>query len=247
MNRLLSAMKLDVTVQVRNQLYTIGIGAGALVAIAISQLGQPSQMWAIVPTLMLLVVGGSTLLYVSGMITFERDEGTLRANIVSPLRTSEYLGSKLITLTALATLEALVMIGGAMLIMRYWNGLPDGLALPNVPLLLAGILAIGIIYTLVGIILIVRYAKITDFLMPMSFVAVLLQLPFLHFLGWVEHPLFLAIPTSAPTMLMRGAYTPLASWEWVYGIGYTVLLMVGLAWWAYRAFQHHVIIGGIPK
>lgn len=238
MNRLLATMKLDVTVQLRNSLYPIGIGVGLLVAIAISQLGNPSQMWAIVPTLMLLVVGGSTLLYVAGMIIFERDEGTLSATIVSPLRTWEYLGSKLITLTALATLEAGVMIGGAMLIMRFSSAVP----LPNLPLLLIGILAIGVIYTLIGIILIVRYDKITDFLVPMGGVAIVLQLPFLHFLGWIEHPIFLLIPTSAPTMIMRGAYVDLAGWAWIYGIGYTALLLLGLSIWAHRAFQRHIVM-----
>ncbi len=238
MSRLRAAMRLDVTVQVRNSLYTIGIGAGLLIAIAISQLASPSQMWAIVPTLMLLVVGSSTLLYVAGMIIFERDEGTLSANIVSPLRTTEYLGSKLITLTALATLESFVMIGGALLIMRF----SSAITLPNIPILLVGILAIGVIYTLIGIILIVRYEKFTDFLMPLAMVAVMLQLPFLHFLGWIEHPAFLLIPTSAPTMIMRGAYVALTGWEWLYALGYTMLSIVGLSRWAYRAFQRHVIM-----
>jgi len=238
MSRLRAAMRLDVTVQVRNSLYTIGIGAGLLIAIAISQLASPSQMWAIVPTLMLLVVGSSTLLYVAGMIIFERDEGTLSANIVSPLRTTEYLGSKLITLTALATLESFVMIGGALLIMRF----SSAITLPNIPILLVGILAIGVIYTLIGIILIVRYEKFTDFLMPLAMVAVMLQLPFLHFLGWIEHPAFLLIPTSAPTMIMRGAYVALTGWEWLYALGYTMLSIVGLSRWAYCAFQRHVIM-----
>lgn len=238
MSRLLSAMRTDVTMQVRNSLYAIGIGVGVIVAVALSQLANPQQLAGAVPALMLLVIGGSTLLYVAGMITFERDEGTLSAVIVSPLRTSEYLWSKILTLTSLATLESLVMVGGAMLIMRRAGPLP----LPNVPLLLAGIIAIGVIYTLVGIVLIVRFDSITDFLVPMAAVAVVLQLPFLYFLGWVPHPLMLIIPTSAPTMLMRGAYVPLVTWEWVYAIGYTGLLIALLSWWAYRAFQTHIIM-----
>lgn len=238
MSRLLSAMRTDVTMQVRNSLYAIGIGVGVIVAVALSQLAKPQQLAGAVPALMLLVIGGSTLLYVAGMITFERDEGTLSAVIVSPLRTSEYLWSKILTLTGLATLESLVMVGGAMLIMRRAGPLP----LPNVPLLLAGIIAIGVIYTLVGIVLIVRFDSITDFLVPMAAIAVVLQLPFLYFLGWVPHPLMLIIPTSAPTMLMRGAYVPLVTWEWVYAIGYTALLIAGLSWWAYRAFQTHIIM-----
>ncbi|MEM7131146.1 MAG: hypothetical protein AAF702_32795 [Chloroflexota bacterium] len=237
MNRLFAAMKLDMTVQWRNNLYFIGLGAGALVAIALGQLSGPEQLPWTIPTLMLLVVGGSTLLYVAGMIMFEKDEGTLSATIVSPLRTSEYLGSKLITLTGLATLESVVMVGGAMLIMR----LSSAVSLPNIPILFVGIIAIGLIYTLIGIILIVRYQSITDFLIPMSGIAVLLQLPFLYFLGWVELPLFLLIPTSAPSIIMKGAYMELSIWDWLYGIGYTAILIIGLSWWAYRAFHTFVV------
>lgn len=237
MTRLLSTMKTDVVVQVRTNLYTIGIGAGVLVAIALSQLASPDLLVSLIPTLMLLVVGGSTLLYVSAMIIFEKDEGTLRAMIVSPVRPFEYLWSKIITLTALATLESVVMIGGAMLIMRF----SGGLSLPNLPLLFLGIIAIGILYTLIGIVLVVRYNAITDYLLPMAAVAIILQLPFLYFLGWVEHWSFLLIPTSAPTMLMVGAYRPLAGWEWAYSVGVTAVLLIGLTFWAYRAFQTHII------
>jgi fluoroquinolone transport system permease protein len=240
MNRLLSAMKMDVTLQVRSQLYSIGIGAGVLVAVVLAWLARPEQLVSLIPTLMLLVVGGSTMLYVAAMILFEKEQGTLKATIVSPLRHSEYLWAKIITLTVLATVESIVMIGGAMLIMSF----SDDVTLPNIPLLLLGIGGIGIIYTLIGIVLIVRYDKITEFLIPLSAVAVILQLPFLYFLGWVEHPLFLVIPTSAPTILMQAAYIQLAGWQWVYGLGYTAVLIAGLTIWATRAFQTHIIAKG---
>ena len=240
MNRLLAAMKMDVRLQVRTQLYSIGIGAGLLVAVALAWLARPEQLFSLIPTLMLLVVGGSTMLYVAAMILFEKEQGTLKATIVSPVRPSEYLWAKIITLTGLATLESLVMVGGAMLIMSF----ADEVTLPNIPLLLLGIVGIGIIYTLVGIVLIVRYDKITEFLIPLSAVAVVLQLPFLYFLGWVEHPLFLLIPTSAPTLLMRAAYGPLADWQWLYGVGYTAVLIIALTIWAHRAFEAHIIAKG---
>ena len=237
MKRLLTAMKTDVILQVRTQLYTIGIAVGVLVAVMTSQLSPPDQLFAIIPALMLLVAGGSTLLYVAAMILFEKDEGTLNAVIVSPLRPREYLWSKVITLTALATLESIVMIGGAMLIISF----SSALTLPNLPLLLLGIVAIGVLYTLIGIVLIVRFDKITDFLIPVSGLAIVLQLPFIYFLDWVSGPLWLLIPTSAPTMLMRAAYVPLAAWEWAYAIGYTALLLIGLTIWAQRAFQTHIV------
>ena len=238
MTRLGSTIKTDVVVQVRNKLYAIGIGVGALLAVLLAWLAGADHLPGVVPATLLLFIGGSTTFYVAGMIVFERDEGTLHAVIVSPLRTSEYLWSKIITLTLLATLESVTIVGGAMLLLSWSEVVPW----PNVPLLLTGIIAIGVIYTLMGIVLIVRYRKITDFLIPMAAIVGVLQLPFLHFLGLIEHPVFLIIPTSAPTMLMQGAFVPLAAWEWVYGIVYTAAMMGGFTVWAYRAFNKHIIM-----
>lgn len=238
MMRLISAMKLDVMIQVRNKLYSIGIGVGVLVAFALSQLVTPVQLFAIIPTLMLLVVGGSTLLYVAGMILFEKDEGTISAAFISPLRPSEYLMSKVITLTTLATLESVIMIGGTMIFLSFGQDV----SIPNVFLLLVGIIAIAVMYTLMGIIMIVRYDTITDFLIPLTVVAIVMQMAFLYFIGWVDNPILLLIPVSAPTMIMRGAYLDLTMSEWVYALGYTAILLVGMSVWAYRAFEKHIIM-----
>ena len=190
---------------------------------------------------MLVVVGGSTMLYVGAMFLFERDEGTLDALFVSPLRPAEYLWLKIITLTALATIESAVMIGEATLIMS----LSQDVSWPNIPLLLAGIAGVGVLYTLVGIVLVVRYDRVTEFLFPMAGAAVVLQLPILHFSGWVLHPLFLVIPTSALMMLIQGAYVPLAAWQFFYATLYTAAAVALLAFWAYAAFQKHVLAQGV--
>ena len=237
MKRFFSAIKLDVTLQVRTQLYSIGIFVGLLVAAVFAWLATPAQLPNYVPTLMLLVVGGSTFLYVAAMILFEKEQGTLSALIVSPLTSSQYLWSKIISLTALATLEGVIMVLGAMAIMQF----RETVAWPNLPWLLTGIVAIGIVYTLLGIVLIVRYDSITDYMIPMAFLAVILQLPFVYFLGWITHPILLVIPTSAPTVLMQGAFGPLATWELVYGTVYTGLLIAGLTYWAHRAFETHIV------
>jgi hypothetical protein len=42
-------------------------------------------------------------------------------------------------------------------------------------------------------------------------------------------------------MLMRGAFVPLAGWQWLYGVGYTAVLTILLVIWAYRAFEAHII------
>lgn len=236
MNRFLALLKTDVVIQFRNYLYAIGIGVAVIFAIVLSQLVEPSQFFLVVPTLMLLGVGGSTMMYVAGMILFEKDENTLNAVIVSPLRVVEYLWSKIISLSILAMIEGLVMISGAMLILS-WH-VP--VSLPRIIPLLLGIMAIGIVYCLVGIVLVVRYDKITDFILPMGAIAGVLQLPFLYFFEIFQHPFLLFIPTSAPTMIVRGAYVSLSWWQWGYAIGYTLCVIVVLGVWAKRAFIKYI-------
>jgi fluoroquinolone transport system permease protein len=175
---------------------------------------------------------------VAALIIMEKDEGTLAAMIVSPLKTPEYLASKVITLTALAILESTIMVGVVLLIMGRSAALPRF----DAPMLLAGTAATGILYTLVGIVMSVRYSSITDMIVPLITIGMVFQLPFLHFLGLLEHALFLVVPTSAPAVLMQGAFRPAAGWEWAYGVGYTALWTAVLAYWAYASFKSYVVM-----
>jgi fluoroquinolone transport system permease protein len=237
MKRLCSLIITDIKVQIRNKLYAVGIGVSLVLAVGLSQLADPVKLYAVVPALILVVIGATTMLYVAGLIIFEKDEGTLNATIVSPVTTTEYLSSKVITLTSLATLETIIMVGGAFFIMSF----SSAITLPSFSILLFGVITIAVLYTLIGIILVVRFNKITDYLMPMALVISVLQLPFIHFWGVVEHIGFLILPTSAPTMLMQGAFTNLTTWQWIYGLGYSSSLILVLAFWTSRAFNTHVV------
>jgi len=238
--RLYTALKMDILIQWRIKLYLIGVLAGAIVAAAVSQITAADQLYLVIPTLMLLVIGGSTLLYVAALIVFERDEGTINAIMVSPIRIGEYLGSKIISLTLLITVESFVMIGGSMLLI----GISDSVVsvLPNIPVLWLGIAGNAVIYTLIGIILIVRYRRVTEFFIPLAAVAVIAEIPMIYFLGVLEHPALLIIPTSAPTVIIKGAFVELDSFLWTYAVLYTVTLIAGLGFWAYRSFKKHVVM-----
>ncbi len=236
-SRLLSTFRTDFTVQVRNRLYAIGIGVAAIIAALIAWLATPETLGQTAPVMMLLAIGGSTLLYVAGMILFEKDEGTLSAIIVSPLTVGEYLISKIVTLTGLATLEGTVMIVGSSLLMGLGT-----LTRFNAGALLLGVVMLGVVYTLVGIITVARYRSITDFLVPVLFIASILQAPALHFTGLVESYAWYAIPSTAQTLIMTAAWEPLAAWEWVYALAYTALTIGVLYVWSVRAFQTHIVM-----
>ncbi len=238
MKRLASTMDTDFRVQVRNRLYYLGPGASLFFGIILSQVAPLVDLARAIPVAVLLIGGGGGLLYVAGLIIMEKDEGTLAAIIVSPLKVHEYLLSKVVTLTVLAVLESAIIVGVALLIMSR----SAALAAFDVPMLVAGTAATGILYTLIGIIISVRYDSITDMIVPLITVGMVFQLPFLYFLGLLQSPLFLIVPTSAPGVLMQGAFRPAAGWEWAYGIGYTVVWTLGLSYWAYASFRNYVVM-----
>lgn len=89
--------------------------------------------------------------------------------------------------------------------------------------------------------MVVRYDRIAEALIPMGALGALLQLPALHTIGAISHPVVLLIPSAAPTTLIRGAFEPLAAWEWAYGLGVTAVALGVLGVWARRAFVTHIV------
>lgn len=234
--RLFSTVKLDVLVQWRQRLYIIGVGLAVLIGLGLRQMADAEALQTLLPVMFLLAVGGTTFIYIAGLIVFERSEHTLDAMFVSPLRLAEYLASKLISLTLLVLVEGttLVLLAG---------GVEGGSYAPviNWLLILGGTALMGAMLTLCGVILVVRFDTITDFLMPALLVAVPLQIPALYFAGLSDSPLWLVIPTSAPTMLIWGAWNGLEAPQLLYGIAYSLLVIAVAYVWASRAFTHHVI------
>lgn len=240
MNRTLAAMRTDVALQARNQLYAISVGMAVVLAGVLAWLSSPAQLHRTVPMGILFIVGGSTLLYVIAMVILEKEDGTLQAVVVSPLRPREYLDAKIVTLSALATLEGIIMTAGTV----GWVGRDSGIHWPSPSLLLVGLFALGVMHTYIGVILVVRHRRIMETLLPAGGIATLLQLPGLYFVGAFDHPALLAIPSAAPCMLVRGAFVPLEPWEWTYALVYSTALLVVLRRWARVAYEHHVVRKG---
>lgn len=234
MTRLAAALRLDVRLQARNNLYVIGISL-ALVLGVVGRFVFPRQaLPVVVPAFYLLFIGGSTFMFVASMILFERAEGTLDAIRASPLRVGEYLASKVATLTTFALIESLVVLLLA--------GGPSGF--DPIPLVL-GVLALGSFNTMVGIAQVARHRTVTDFLLPGAMIVMLLlQLPIFHFLGLWPGPISYLIPTRAPLLVIEGAFRELSGAEWSYAIGYSAAWLGTAAWLAKRQFVRHLAPGG---
>lgn len=228
MSRLAATLRYDVRLQIRNGFYWAVAFLLAMLLIVISQL--PAFDWR--PVLPPLILGNlltATFYFMAGLVLLEKGEGTLEAQIVTPLRVEEYLGSKLVTLTALSIAENLVI---AVIVV--------GTGFRVVPLLL-GIVLASALYCLAAFPAAVRYGSINELLFPTVLWTLLFTLPILQYAGVVDTPLMYLHPFQAPLVLLRGAISPLRLWEWAYAIGYGGL-WIGIAFaWCRHAFRRFVV------
>ena len=160
----------------------------------------------------------------------EKSQGTLHALRVTPLTTNAYLASKVITLTSFAAIEGFIVQA-----VGFW-----GVPFDPWPLL-AGVVCLGMLYTLVGMGQVALHDSVLSFLIPgVLIVGSVSQLPFLYVLEVGPPALWYLIPSQAPLLLMLAAFRELEAWQWVYAISVSVGSIVVATWWAKRQFARYI-------
>jgi fluoroquinolone transport system permease protein len=149
--------------------------------------------------------------------------------VVTPLRTWEYLASKVVTLTVLALVESiafvLIAIG------------PNFAAFP----LIVGGASACVIYTLIGFVAVARHDSISEYLFASCLYLVVLSVPFIPLSGLADGPLFYLHPLQPPLSLMKAAFMPVARWEIIYGVACSAMWFVPCFFWSLRAFDRFLV------
>ncbi|MCZ6617878.1 MAG: hypothetical protein O7E57_07070 [Gammaproteobacteria bacterium] len=231
MNRLINTIRLDSLLQARNKVYLIIAVAAFALAFALSAVFTPEQLHFFMPLVVLGSVSLTTVFLVGVLILLERGEGTLEVVLVSPLRSSEYLASKLITLTALALVESAIIA-----VVAYGLGFSVGWLVVAVVMRASMCIAVGVA---VG----VRYRSITHFLLPAIFASLAFDLPNIWYLNLSSSPLFYLWPSMPPLLLAKAAFMPVDSLQLTYAFVYGALAVAAALFWASRAIDRYVVRG----
>ena len=217
--------------QARYKVYLIVVGATFGLALALRALVTPEQLHFFMPVLVMYGVSLTTVFLVGVLLLLERGEGTLNVVMVSPLRPTEYLASKLITLTALALVESAIMAGVA-----YGLGFSFGWLVLAVVMRASMGVAVGVA---VG----VRYSSITRFLLPAIVASLAFDLPNIWYLELWPSPLFYVWPSMPPLLLAKAAFLPVDPLQLVYAFVYGTLVVGAALFWASRAIDRFVVRG----
>ncbi len=224
MRRVAAAAACDVRLQIRYGLYGVSVLMvlvwGALLGILSSRVTLRPEL--LVPPFIVINLQVTTFFFMAALVLFEKSEGVLTALVVSPLRDMEYLMSKSITLTALATAETLLiaafLFGGDV----HWRGA-----------IVASIL-LGVLYTLAGFITVVRFESINQFLLPSVLVITASMLPLLAHFGVAGHHWMILHPVEPALLVARGDGGAGA-------LAGAIAWCVAAAVWARREFRRFVV------
>jgi fluoroquinolone transport system permease protein len=223
MSRLAAALRYDARLQWRYGLYLVGALIAAFFSLLLSPLDTAAYGFAL-PAFIVGNITTTTFFFVAVLVLFEKQEGSLTALCISPLRTHEYLLSKVLSLAFLAIAETGVMIAFVFDGSLSW------------PLLLFGMLALCAVFTLVGFITVVRFASITDFLLPAVLVVIAMELPLLGSLGVVPSNGWLLFPIGGPLELLAGAVAQSSPWAFAAALASSACWIAILAALCQRAF-----------
>lgn len=231
MNRLASALRLELTLQVRQKFLHAAIFSGLIWLAAL--LPMPASLRPVAEPYILL---GDTCIigffFVAGTVFFEKQERILSAVISTPLRFWEYLAAKL---TLLVTISVSV---GTVVPM-----ITRGFSYHVVPLVVATVLG-TLLMLLVGFTTSLPFASISDWFLAATIpLAVMTVPPVLHYSGVWPNPVAYLIPTHGPLLLFGEAFgqMTLAPWQALYAVAYPAVCVVALCWAAKATFVRYVI------
>lgn len=229
MTRLLSTARWDVSLQYRNGFYFVSAFTAVFFVILLKQVTgvDLGYWWPAIITANLTI---NSFYFMAGIVLLEKGEGTLEAQIVTPLRPWEILASKVLTLGLLSLFETLAII--VIVQGTDFNGF----------LLVAGIVLYIAILSLYGFFVVARYDSISEFLLPSVIWTMGFSLPLLYYFDvWRSWIMFLH-PLQAILILLQSAFASVPAWQVMYGVGYSLLWTGILLALCLRAFHRFVVV-----
>jgi fluoroquinolone transport system permease protein len=231
MIRFVTALRLEVTLQVRQRFLHAAVFSG-LIWLAVL-LPMPVNIRPVAEPYVLIgdiaIIG---FFFVGGTVFFEKQERTIGAIICTPLRFWEYLAAKLTVLVAISLAVALVVVT-----------IVHGTAYRPVPLV-CGVVLGTMLMLLVGFVSSLPFLSVTDwFLASVIPLAVMLTPPVIYQSGLWPNPMLYLIPTQGPLLLLGTAFDQvvLSPWQVAYGVLYPIVCLVGLCRLAKVLFVRYVV------
>ncbi|MEA4982420.1 MAG: hypothetical protein VB066_06845 [Paludibacter sp.] len=226
--RLLNAVWADMRFQMKQGFYLVYVMITIMYLIILSFLPQKILSFAM-PLVVFSDPSVLGLFFIGGILMLEKIQGVLTVLVVSPLRTIEYILSKVISLALVSVLVAFAITGFSSYEDVNW-----------LLLFLSTILTSGI-FTMCGIMINAGCQSVNQYMLKTIPYMLLFVLPCFSLIGFPYSWLFTLVPSVAALRLMLGAYIGI-SWYEATGL---VVYLAGMNYlflrWTIRVFENKII------
>lgn len=230
MSRWSSALRLEVTTQVRQKFLHAALISGLLWLALL--LPIPRDVRPIIEPYVL--VGDIAIIgffFIGGSVFFEKQERTLGALICTPLRFREYLWAKVAVLAAISLGVAVLVVIVTHGVGRHLLPVAAGVALGTLVMLLTGFASS------------LPFASVSDWFLSTTVPLAVLALPVLYLSGIWPSPVLYLVPTQGPLLLFGAAFgqLTLAPWQIAYALGYPLACATALYLLGRTLFVRYVV------
>jgi len=226
--RFLHAIWADIRFQMKQGFYLVYVLITIMYLIILSFL--PEDVLSV--ALPLVVFSDPSVLglfFIGGIIMLEKVQGVLSVLVVSPLRTIEYLLSKVVSLALVSVLAAFAITGFSQYESVNW-----------LILFLSTVLTSGI-FTLCGIMINAGCQTVNQYMIKTIPYMLLFVLPCVTLIGFPYSWVFTIVPSVAALRLMLGAYTGINFYEAIALIVYLTGVNYLFLRWTIRVFENEII------
>lgn len=229
MRRLIMTIGWDLLLQLRYQIITVAI----VITVAYTLVFKLLAKDGFDAVLVVLIFSDPVMIgfiFIGAMVLFEKGSGTIDALIVTPLRKTEYLFSKVISLGLIATVCSLFMaIAG-----HGWRF--------NYFLFIYGTAFTSSIFTLIGFIGVSRVKSMNQFVIIIPFFLIPFVLPLLNFFSLTNSWILYLIPTQAFLDLLWASFHAVPPGRIIFALIYLPIWLGIVYYFALRAFDRNIII-----
>jgi fluoroquinolone transport system permease protein len=189
---------------------------------------SPEYLSIWLPCVLYFDIGIIGLMFVAGVLFFERRQGVIDALVVTPVRTADWLAAKVLSLTLLATTVAVLLVLATAGLRVDWVRLVPSFAL------------VAALFTVGGFLVASHFQSVGSFLAGFGLMGLPLALPLLDYFGIWSHPLLWINPAHPGLVLVRQSFRPGSALELGAALVLTAAWIVLGFRLGLKAFHRHV-------
>lgn len=229
--RLLGAIKSDITFQFKQGFYIIYLVISLAYIVALSWVPNEAVLKLVLPLIVFSDPSILGLFFIGGIIMLEKLQGVISCVVVTPLRMSEYIFAKVISLAMISVLA------GVMITITTYHGPVQWL------LMVTALILTSVFFTLCGFYVCAKCSTINQYLMKTIPIMMLMTLPCFSLIGFKYSELFIIFPSVAALKLLLGAFYGMNIFEALFISIYLVIVNYFALKYVKTIFEKYVVYG----